>query len=408
LYAETGRETDVARGKIALVENLASEMLRDPHAVKERLDRCLLCGSCAASCPSGVKVLDIFLQARAIITGYLGLSPAKKAIFRGMLANPKLFNTVLGLAPKLQKMFAKPVNETLGSSCARFMSPLLGDRHFLPLAKTSWHRQMGQVDIPRGKSGLKIGFYPGCLIDKIFPRIAEASFKALEHHGVGIFMPSKQICCGIPALSSGDRKTYDRLVLDNLALFSDQDFDYLLTPCATCTSTIKKIWPLMADDYPELERQKIQELAEKTMDICQFVARTFPQESVQGSLSSTSKKKVTYHDPCHLKKSLHVSEEPRSLITGTPGIVLTEMADPDRCCGMGGSFNLQHYDLSQKIGDKKLQSIVQTKADVVSTCCPACMMQLTDLLSKANADIQVKHVIELYAQGLQVDSMAQI
>ncbi len=54
LYAETGRETDVARGKLVLVENLSKEILKDPEAVKDRLDKCLLCGSCAAACPSGV------------------------------------------------------------------------------------------------------------------------------------------------------------------------------------------------------------------------------------------------------------------------------------------------------------------------------------------------------------------
>ncbi|MFP4035726.1 MAG: (Fe-S)-binding protein [Desulfovermiculus sp.] len=398
LYAETGREADVARGKIALVENLAGEILHDPQAVKERLDRCLLCGSCAASCPSGVKVLDIFLQARAVITGYLGLSPAKKAIFRGMLANPKLFNAVLDLAPKFQNLFTKPVNDTLGSSCARFMSPLLGDRHFLPLAKTSWHKQTGEVNTPRGESGIKIAFYPGCLVDKIYPPVAEAAFKVLGHHGVGLYMPARQVCCGIPALSSGDRKTFDRLVRDNLRLFSDQDVDYLLTPCATCTATIKKIWPLMARDYPHQEQEKIKTLAEKTRDLTEFVASTFSPSSEDRPVSDI--RRATYHDPCHLKKSLDVSREPRSLISNSPGFELVEMADADRCCGMGGSFNLQHYDLSKRIGEKKLQSILNTYADVVATCCPACMMQITDLLSRAGASMEVRHVIELYAQGL--------
>jgi glycolate oxidase iron-sulfur subunit len=402
LYAQTGRETDVARGKIALVENLATEMLKDPQAVKERLDRCLLCGSCAASCPSGVKVLDIFLQARAVITGYLGLSSTKKAIFRGMLANPKLFHTVLNLAPKFQKIFTQPVNATLGTSCARFMSPLLGERHFVPLAKTSWHKTKGHVDTPREKSGLKIGFYPGCLVDKVFPRVAKDVFKVLEYHGVGIFMPARQICCGIPALSSGDRKTFDRLVWDNLGLFADKDIDYLLTPCATCTATIKKIWPLMAGDYPKREQEEVHDLAAKTQDVCEFVARTFPFDTAPEE-NSNNTCKITYHDPCHLKKSLSISQEPRSLIDQSPGCTLVEMASPDRCCGMGGSFNLQHYALSQKIGEQKLQSIIQTKADAVATCCPACMMQLTDLLSKAGVNIQVTHVLEIYARGIQAE-----
>jgi len=396
LYAETGREADVARGKLALVENLSGEILKDPQAVKKRLDRCLLCGSCAASCPSGVKVLDIFLQARAVITGYLGLSRTKKAIFRGMLANPKLFNAVLNLAPKFQNLFTKPMNETLGSSCARFMSPLLGDRHFQPLAKTSWHKQKGTVDSPRGTSNLKIAFYPGCVVDKVFPKVAEAAFSILTSHQVGIYMPSRQVCCGIPALSSGDRQTFDRLVQDNLRLFSEQDFDYLLTPCATCTATIKKIWPLMARDYSKQEQDKIQALADKTRDVTEFVAHTFAS-SDSGQQASTPRK-VTYHDPCHLKKSLAVSEEPRRLLQASPDFELVEMADPDRCCGMGGTFNLQHYDLSKQIGDKKLHSILDTQADVVATCCPACMMQITDLLSRAQASVEVKHVLEIYAQ----------
>ena len=401
LYAETGRETDVARGKLALVENLAGEILRDPKAVKERLDRCLLCGSCAASCPSGVKVLDIFLQARAIITAYLGLSPVKKAIFRGMLANPKLFNAVLDLAPKFQRLFTKPVNDTLGSSCARFMSPLLGDRHFQALAKTSWHKQQGTVDTPRGMSNVKIAFYPGCVVDKVYPRVAEAAFQILNTHGVGIYMPSSQVCCGIPALSSGDRQSFDRLVKDNLRLFSDMDFDYLITPCATCTSTIKKIWPLMAREYPEQEQEKIKALADKTRDATEFLAQTFSSSPVAERTSEL--RKVTYHDPCHLKKSLAVSEEPRSLLLRNPDFELVEMTDADRCCGMGGTFNLQHYDLSKRIGDKKLQSILDTHADVVATCCPACMMQITDLLSRAEANVEVKHVLEIYAQGLEAE-----
>jgi len=69
LYGETGREADVARGKLVLLDGLARELLRDPAGVDERLRRCLLCESCAANCPSGVRVLDIFIKARAILTG---------------------------------------------------------------------------------------------------------------------------------------------------------------------------------------------------------------------------------------------------------------------------------------------------------------------------------------------------
>ena len=86
LYEQTGREADVARGKLALLDGLMNEMFKDPEGVYERLNKCLLCGSCAANCPSGVSVLEIFMKARAILTGYMGLPPAKKLVLRGMLA----------------------------------------------------------------------------------------------------------------------------------------------------------------------------------------------------------------------------------------------------------------------------------------------------------------------------------
>ncbi|MFB0935876.1 MAG: hypothetical protein QMB52_08890 [Propionivibrio sp.] len=72
-------------GKIALLECLADEVIKDPAGVKDRLDTCLLCGACQANCPSGVKTMDIFLKARAFLTGYYGLPPVKRAIFRGLL-----------------------------------------------------------------------------------------------------------------------------------------------------------------------------------------------------------------------------------------------------------------------------------------------------------------------------------
>ncbi|NTW36113.1 MAG: (Fe-S)-binding protein, partial [Syntrophobacteraceae bacterium] len=90
VFAETGRESDVARGKLALLDGLVREMFSDPRGVQDRLMRCLLCGSCAANCPSGVKVLDIFLKARAILAGCRGMHPLKQAVFRGMLSRPEL------------------------------------------------------------------------------------------------------------------------------------------------------------------------------------------------------------------------------------------------------------------------------------------------------------------------------
>lgn len=400
LYGQTGREADVARGKLALLDGLSREIFKNPDGVAERLNRCLLCGSCAANCPSGVKVLDIFLKARAILAGYRGLPPAKRIIFRGILAHPQTFDRLLEWAARFQKFVTKPASETLGTSCARFVSPLLSDRHITPLARQPFHSTTPSMDSAAGRSGLRVAYFVGCLIDKVFPHVADASIQVLQHHGVGIYLPAGQACCGIPAASSGDRATFKNLVKQNLARLEASSYDHLVTACATCTSTIKKLWPALLEDETAEVRERIQRISDKTMDIHQFLVSQVGLDPAETKSGPGRPIVVTYHDPCHLKKSLGVAREPRECIGTNSDYRLQEMAEPDWCCGFGGSFNLEHYELSAEIGRRKRDAIVATGCGVVSTGCPACMIQLNDMLSQAGERIRVKHAIEIYAERL--------
>ena len=399
LFAETGREADVARGKLALLDGLAQEIFKRPQAVQDHLVRCLLCGSCAFSCPSGVKVLDIFIKARAILTGYMGLSPLKKLVFRALLAKPEFFHRLLAWGAKFQGIFIRPVDDLLGSSCSRFLSPLLKKRHVKPLAPMPFHRQVGGKSTAPGASGMKVAFFVGCLIDKIFPQVGEAVLTALDHHGVGLYLPADQGCCGIPALSGGDTVTFEKLVRHNLEIFGAGDFDWLVTACATCTATIKKMWPLMAQDFTPEEQDRVAALAAKVLDINQFLAEKVEVRVPAGSAADGVP--LTYHDPCHLKKSLGVAAQPRVLLQANPRYLLTEMAEADVCCGCGGSFNLQYYEVSRAIGRRKRDHIARSGAAVVATGCPACMLQITDMLSQAKDRVKVKHAVEIYAETLK-------
>jgi glycolate oxidase iron-sulfur subunit len=398
LFAETGREADVARGKLALLDGLLRECFHDPKGVNERLTRCLLCGSCAANCPSGVRVLDIFIKARAILAGYMGLPPVKKALFRGVLSRPRFFDRLLEWGSRVQGIFAEPADELLGTSCARFVSPL-GDRHFKALAPVPFHRMVESLNTHSGSSRIRVALFVGCLIDKVFPQIGEAMLKSLDHHGVGAYLAADQGCCGIPALSSGDVTTFNRLVRHNLKALTSEPFDYLITGCATCTATIKKIWPLMSCDLAAEEQAQVQALAQKTLDVTQFFVDNLKlPERAKGVDKSVL---LTYHDPCHLKKSLGVAAQPRQLIQANPRYAFKEMAEADRCCGCGGSFNVQHYDLSASIGKRKRHNIVQSNCEVVATTCPACMLQISDMLSQAGDRVRVKHAIEIYAESIE-------
>jgi glycolate oxidase iron-sulfur subunit len=400
LFEQTRKEADVARGKLALLTGLMENMFTDPDGVNERLNRCLLCGSCASNCPSGVNVVEIFIKARAILAEYKGLSPAKKLIFRQLLAHPGRFDAMVDWAGRFQGLFAKPDANAQGTSCARLVSPLLSHRHFMPLSPTPFHKILPGKGLTTRGSGPRVAFFTGCLIDKIFPGVAHASLKVLSHHNVGAVIPPGQGCCGIPSLASGDRDSFTRLVDHNLALFEKHDFDVLVTACATCTSTIKKLLPSVYKNPSPGMQKKLTALSEKTMDINQFLVDQVGIKPIETGLEDAEKEIVTYHDPCHLKKSLGVADQPRQVIRAA-GCRLEEMAGSDKCCGMGGSFNIYHYDLSSAIGTLKEHNIEATGCATVSTGCPACMMQISDMLGKAGASIRVRHPMELYAQALE-------
>ncbi len=400
VFENTGRESDVARGKLALLDGLAKEMLANPAEASERLNKCLLCGSCAASCPSGVNAMEIFIKARAVLTGYAGLPPAKKLLLRKMLAHPAIFDRLLEWGARAQKIISRPVSDILGTSCAKVASPLVGNRHFVPLAAAPFHKSTPSLDTGKGASGLKVAFFPGCLLDKFFPHIARDVVDVLTHHGVGIWMPPGQGCCGIPAISSGDMSSFEKLAMHNLELLGSRETDYIVTACATCTATLKKIWPAMLGNIPSEYKQQVAAISEKTIDINQLIFTHIGIETAPANNSSPPVN-VTYHDPCHLKKSLGVHREPRELVKACRGYRLVEMDDADKCCGMGGSFNLQYYEISCSIGARKRERIVETGCSIAATGCPACILQISDMLSQSGHAISVKHPIELYAENIR-------
>jgi glycolate oxidase iron-sulfur subunit len=141
----------------------------------------------------------------------------------------------------------------------------------------------------------------------------------------------------------------------------------------------------------------IAKLGEKTRDVAEFLIDCCGIDDI--GVKPAGSETITYHDPCHLKNSLGITRQPRTLIRAA-GCSFIEMNEAGTCCGCGGSFNVAHYELSKKIGNRKADNIVASGAGTVATSCPACMMQMTDMLSRRDKGIRVRHVVELYADSI--------
>lgn len=211
----------------------------------------------------------------------------------------------------------------------------------------------------------------------------------MKAYDVEVIIP-EQYCCGVPAFSSGDYKIGSTLATKNLAVFANLPVDYIVYDCASSLST----WL----EYPELlESEDAYRLVPKMMDINRFLVEGLDVKILPPDLGI----RVTYHDPCHLKRTPNGKAAPRELLNRlSPGCEFVEMSLADQCCGSAGSFNLSHYHLSQKVASRKVDSVLETGAQVVASACPSCMMQLEHSLKKQGSDVQVKHVIELVAKCL--------
>lgn len=396
VYAETRLEGDSPRGRIALLESFAKEMIADAPGLEKRMGNCLLCGACAKACPAGVRTRELFFAARSALAAYSGMSGFKKFLFRGLLANPALFTLAVSFAGTWQGIFLREANEKLGTSRVALITGLTGERHVPRIAPRFFTRiSHGSIDIMPRLNCPRVIFFPGCMADKVYVSTAKACLKIFQHHGAGVVMPSGLGCCGMLALAEGDEKTFAGLARHNMNAIMHKRFDYIVTPCASCASTIRDLWPLA--DIPDEMKAVLEKNRENIMDISRFVVDVLEMES---DWIPEGGRKVTYHDACHLNHVMGVRSQPRELILMNPDYELVEMDDPAHCCGCGGSFCVSHSELSSKIGNRKIADIMNTGAEEVAVGCMGCMMRISDLLSRAGCSMRVRHVAEIYADTI--------
>jgi len=86
---------------------------------------------------------------------------------------------------------------------------------------------------------------------------------------------------------------------------------------------------------------------------------------------------------------------PRKLLAAVPGLELIELKESEICCGSAGIYNVVHNDMAEKLLQNKMRRIEETKADLILTANPGCLLQLRAGVSRAGSERRVLHVIEL-------------
>lgn len=394
-FAAFQREPAVARGKVALAQHIMKDDIELDDQTYQAMSKCLLCGSCVEKCPNDVPTDEIVIAARESLAQKRGLTTFHAAVGQ-VIKNRSRMKMGAKMAALLGPLFFKKVPETSGLRL-RFPVPFVGTERFIPqIAKTAFIDQHPEV-IPGEPGKPRIAFFVGCMTNFVYTDVGEATLALFRHLGCTIIIPKGQQCCGLPGMSGGDITTVRDLAERNLAEFEKYEVDYVMTACATCGGALHRLYPLVVGKRnPEL-RERLDALAKKTVDASQLLKQLGLEPAETGSGKDV---RITYHDPCHLR-TRGITKQPRELLKGTPGVELVEMEGADRCCGLGGTFNVYHYDSSMTINDVKSEAIIATGAEAVATGCPGCMMQLSDGLKQHGSSIEVVHTLQLLARQLK-------
>jgi len=374
VFSVEKREMSVARGRLRLVREYLEGNLELTAKMRGYLDLCLGCRACVVSCPPQVPTDKIIRTARAHFAINKGQPLVRHVLLQNVLVKPKRFTMVLDSLKLVRSI-----------GLNRLLPKVLKTKEDIlpPLPKRTFRELLSGLQLK--KSDKKVGFFLSCMDNNVYPQVILAAIHILEKLSYEVVIPTRVVCCGAAHDNYGDVENARKLAWQNIKAFSDSGVEVILTDCASCGSTMQSYGELFQGKSEEAEALSF---VSKVMDINQFLSDKLPE------VSESTQTTVTYHDPCHLVRYQNVREAPRKVLASA-GVTFKEMAEADRCCGGGGTFNIFHYDISMKILDQKIENVQQTGASILATSCPACRIQLEHGIKRHGLTIEVLHPIEV-------------
>ncbi len=364
---------------------------------KDIFESCFLCTNCVDVCPKSLPTDMVIEQVRSDIAEKFGIAWFKKLFFY-LLRHRTTMDVLFKLGYVFQTCGFK-IRKEIDSMEPRFSMPIIKKDRLLPaMGKTSFLNANKQELIDNGGKR-RVAVFIGCLANYNYTTIGEGLLDILKHLEIDAFIPKAQKCCGAPAYFTGDFDTVDHLAKKNIAYFETfiDEVEAIIIPESTCSAMIRVDYEHFFHDQPEWKARAIK-LKAKIFMATEWLQHHTHLEHLLAS-KGEQKALVTYHDPCHARKMQGVYKEPRNLIA--QNYTITEMQDPNRCCGFGGvTMQTEKFHFAQAAGKPKAHMIEKTGADIVAAECSACRMQLNNAMFEADVETVFKNPIELIAEAL--------
>lgn len=339
------------------------------------LDACLVCRACETACPSGVPFGRIMEGAREVVAERAGLRPVARAIRRAGLATvarPGL----LAVAARAGTLYARSGLQRLVRATRILPRRLAAMERLLPPAE-------GRPFALGERAGADCAFFAGCVMRSSFGDTGRATVRLLEGSGHSVTVPEDQVCCGALHAHSGDGAGARTLARRNVAAFQDGQGP-VVVHAAGCGAHLKAYGEVLADDPGWADRAAA--FARRVRDASEVLVAS-------GIRSRAPAIRVVYQDACHLAHGQGIRQQPRALLAAIAGVTVVPIADPERCCGSAGIYNLTHPEIATDLQRQKVQAILRARPDVVVSANPGCILQLAAGLREAGSAVPVVHLM---------------
>lgn len=398
-YDATKLERHSPRGRIALMRAIADERLEPTKTFADEMYYCLGCLACMTACPAGVDYAELFEKARAEAEASRVLASPGRSLIRALtlrglfmdLNRLKLLGRVMQL---WQGLGLQSAVRALG------LTRLLPRRFreleaMTPPVKSQWTEDLvAPVTPARGIRRFRVALLAGCAQDLIFSDVNRDTAEVLAHNGCEVVTPPDQHCCGSLHAHNGEWELAQELARRNIDQFPPESFDAIISNAGGCGSHLKHYARLLADDVRYVERARLWDA--KVKDIHEWLAFTGIESP---PAAGAPQQVVTYHESCHLCHGQKVSAQPRSLLRVIPGVRLVELPEASWCCGSAGIYNLTQPEMAGQLLQRKVDHIVTTRAQVVATGNPGCLLQLINGCRDRGLELRVAHPVTLLAEA---------
>ncbi|MDD3233556.1 MAG: (Fe-S)-binding protein [Candidatus Methanomethylophilus sp.] len=355
-HHQTPWESDTPRGKIYYLRQLDLKATgamdkvlgRDIQVSPEFVDamyKCTGCGNCEAVCHANIPLTDLWETMRnwLVIHGYGPM----------------------------------PVHKTMAKKVHQVHNPYNED----PKKRGDWWPK----EVPRYNPPDAI-FFAGCTGSYRQQGIPQNGVRVLNRAGVRMnILGEDEWCCSSPLLRTGtDSESLD-CALHNVEKADGMGAKDMIMTCAGCYKTVSMDF----GRYYAKAGQNVYHFSQYAEKLIK--ARKLP-------LNHEFNHTVTYHDPCHLGRHMGVYDPPRNVLKAIKGLKFVEMTrsrESSRCCGAGGGYKSQYNNFAVRIASERIRDAEATGADVLVTCCPFCVVNLSQGAKAIGSKIKVMDLADV-------------